>query len=191
MDHFLFHTFGAGPVVIGLVLLQSANLGWVVWSRVEAVRDGQREMPDAMRKARTLQRDSLWRNTSRPMVSFVAMMGPALGMALSTVIGSLGMSRLGQALAKPTTEQSQMLADVSSAFQETAASYMIMGGSTMTIVLGALALFLARPIEVAAADLRGGDEEDLVLTELRAIRGALERPSTRRGPDRPSPEADA
>lgn len=175
MYHFLLETGLAGPTVALLVSAQLAAGAWVFWQRIQVARESRRGLPAELLRAFALQRAGIWHGSVRPLVSLLTLLGPAVGMAMSTALGAIGMSRLGQVIDAGGGEQAALLSEMAAAFVDVSNAYFVMVGGTLCLILGPVIMYVARPFEAAAQEVEGGDPEEQVLAELRGIRAALER----------------
>lgn len=177
--HFLFETSGAGPIVLAMLLTQVTLGAWVLAQRIQMALRTRSVQPEAALRLEILTRSSVWAQRIRPLVSLLTLLGPAVGMGLSTALGAVGMSRLGAVLGDSGGARESLMADMAASFTDVAQAYLVMVGGTIVLVVGPVIMFIARPIETAADEVAGGEPEDRLLDELVRIRMALEDSSGR------------
>ena len=110
-------TYGGAPLLLIVTLIQLALLAWVIEEgvRARAERNAPGLSADA-RRTRAAHRAELWQKHVRPMALTMMLLGPGLGLGMSTLLGALGMGALGDAMG------TQAAADARPTFVTTIAS---------------------------------------------------------------------
>jgi hypothetical protein len=173
-------TFGGIPAVLVVNLLQLTTCGWVVRELVRAKWEQQRYRDDAVLKIRSAHRAEIWRTRVRPVVITLMLLGPGLGLAMSTLVGALGMGALGDAMASQVDQQT-LLAQIGGAYKEISHAYLLMVGGTAPMLLGPILILIARRFERDASVALGGDPQDRMLCAVERIVELLERQQEARG----------
>jgi hypothetical protein len=166
-------TYGGAPAILLLNLLQLSMLGWVLWQRTQATRE-QAELADseAVRLV-SCAREEIWRQRVRPLVTTLMLLGPGLGLGLSTLLGALGMNQLGAAM-NLDVPQAELMAAMSGAYSEISLAYLLMVGGTPPMLLGPLIVLLGRGLEHKGEQARGGDPQELTLHAIYQLRESIE-----------------
>ena len=89
-------TYGGAPIILVVVLVQLALLGWVVTEGVRARTE--RRLPPDIRRVRAARRAEIWQKHVRPLALTMMLLGPGIGLGMSTLLGALGMGALGDAM---------------------------------------------------------------------------------------------
>jgi hypothetical protein len=167
-------TYGGAPLVTAVLLVQLYLLCWVVKERWNQRREDASGADEEMRKAQAVARADVWRMRVRPLVITLMLLGPGLGLAMSTLVGSFGMASLGNVMGQQTSLD-VLLPQVATAYREVSYAYLLMVGGTAPMLLGPLIILAAGSFERAASLSQGGDVPDLVLHELKQFRLDAER----------------
>ena len=159
-------TFGGLPALLVLNLVQLSLLAWVIAEGSRAGRDRRsRTMDPAAVRIRAARRSEIWQRHVRPLCMALMLLGPGLGLGLSTLLGALGMGALGDAVgsqASPELLQSTM----ARAYREISFAYFLMVGGTLPMLVGPLVVLAARKLEQGGTEARGGEPDDLMLRSL-------------------------
>lgn len=172
-------TYGGAPALLAITLIQIALLGWVV---VEAFR-ARRERNDASldadeRRVRAARRAEVWQKHVRPVALTMMLLGPGLGLGMSTLLGALGMGALGDVMG--TSAGADMLAaTMAHAYREISYAYFLMVGGTFPMLLGPVIVLAARRLDHEGADARGGEPEDVLLHTLKTLLAVTEAQASR------------
>jgi hypothetical protein len=173
-------TFGGIPAVLLVNLFQLTTCGWVVRELVRAKWEQRQIRDEAVLKIRSARRAEIWRNRVRPIVITLMLLGPGLGLAMSTLVGALGMGQLGDAMASQIDQQA-LLAEIGGAYREISYAYLLMVGGTAPMLLGPILILIARRFENDADNALGGEREDRMLCAVERIVELLERQQEARG----------
>jgi hypothetical protein len=172
-------TYGGAPALLAITLIQLALLGWVV---IEALR-GRNERNDASmgadeRRVRAARRAEIWQKHVRPVALTMMLLGPGLGLGMSTLLGALGMGALGDVMG--TSAGAEMLAaTMAHAYREISYAYFLMVGGTFPMLLGPVIVLCARRLDHEGADARGGEPEDVLLHTLKSLLAVAEGQAAR------------
>src|SRR3954469_6623148 len=173
--HYSIDTYGGAPMLLLINLIQVAVLGWVIsqaWrARVEIVP------PDA-RRIRAARRAEIWQKQVRPIALTMMLLGPGLGLGMSTLLGALGMGALGDAMGTGVGAES-LAATMAHAYREISYAYFLMVGGTFPMLLGPLIVLAARRLDFDAMDARGGDPDEVLLLTLKSLLAVTETQSQR------------
>ena len=172
-------TFGGAPVLLVLNLVQLALLGWVLVEAHRARRErNSPRMDAASRRIRAARRAEVWQKQVRPLLLTLMLLGPGLGLGMSTLIGALGMGSLGDAMG--TQASAEVLAStMAHAYREISYAYFLMVGGTFPMLIGPLAVLAARGLDEDAIEARGGEPEELVVHTLKSLLAVAEAQSLR------------
>src|SRR5438067_4734799 len=92
-------TYGGAPLLLLINLVQVAILGWVVSQALRAQADRVAAgMSKDARRIRAARRAEIWQKQVRPVAMTMMLLGPGLGLGMSTLVGALGMGALGDAM---------------------------------------------------------------------------------------------
>src|SRR5688572_22374684 len=97
-------TYGGLPLILIINLLQLSNFGWVVYEVLRTNHEARRLERPVLR-IRAAQRAEIWKQRVRPMVITLMLLGPGLGLAMSTLLGAIGMGSLGDAMGSQIDQQ--------------------------------------------------------------------------------------
>jgi hypothetical protein len=92
-------TYGGAPILLVIMLIQIALLGWVLVEglRARAERGSSRLSTD-VRRIRAAHRAEIWQKQVRPLALTMMLLGPGIGLGMSTLLGALGMGALGDVM---------------------------------------------------------------------------------------------
>jgi hypothetical protein len=82
-------TYGGAPLILLINLIQASLLAWVLAQAWRAAQE--RALPPEVRRLRGAQRAELWQKQVRPLALGMMLLGPGLGLGMSTLLGALGM----------------------------------------------------------------------------------------------------
>src|SRR5918912_3728222 len=172
-------TYGGAPLLLLINLIQIAILGWVVSQalRAQADRVSPAVSVDA-RRIRAAHRAEIWQKQVRPVAMTMMLLGPGLGLGMSTLVGALGMGALGDAMG--IQAGADVLAQtMARAYREISYAYFLMVGGTFPMLLGPVIVLLARRIDEDGTDARGGEPEEVLLHTLRSLLAVTEAQAAR------------
>jgi hypothetical protein len=177
--HYSIDTYGGAPVLLLITLLQLALLGWVVVEATRARRERSSPSlsPDA-RRIRAVHRAELWQKSVRPMTLTLMLLGPGIGLGMSTLLGALGMGSLGDVMGT-SAGADQLAATMASAYREISYAYFLMVGGTFPMLLGPVIVLCARRLDEEGHEARGGDPEDVLLHTLKSLLAVAESQASR------------
>ncbi|HTO98503.1 MAG TPA: hypothetical protein VMK66_15750 [Myxococcales bacterium] len=177
--HYSLETYGGAPLLLLINLIQLAALGWVVSQalRAQAERAAPALSPDA-RRIRAARRAEIWQKQVRPLALTLMLLGPGLGLGMSTLVGALGMGSLGDAMG--TQAAADVLAQtMARAYREISYAYFLMVGGTFPMLLGPVIVLAARRLDEDGSDARGGDPEEVLLHTLKSLLSVTEAQARR------------
>jgi len=173
--HYSIDTYGGAPMLLLINLIQVAVLGWVIsqaWrARVEIVP------PDA-RRVRSARRAEIWQKQVRPIALTMMLLGPGLGLGMSTLLGALGMGALGDAMGTQVGAET-LAATMARAYREISYAYFLMVGGTFPMLLGPVIVLVAQRLEEDGSDARGGEPEEVLLHTLKSLLAVTEAQARR------------
>ena len=173
--HYSIDTYGGAPMLLLINLIQAAVLGWVIaqaWrARVEIVS------ADA-RRIRAARRAEIWQKQVRPIALTMMLLGPGLGLGMSTLLGALGMGALGDAMGTQAGAEA-LAATMARAYREISYAYFLMVGGTFPMLLGPVIVLVARRLDEDGSDARGGDPEEVLLHTLKSLLAVTEAQAKR------------
>src|SRR5438874_10701220 len=167
-------TYGGAPVLLCITLIQIALLGWVVIEgfRARADRDDSSLSPDE-RRVRAARRAELWQKHVRPLALTMMLLGPGLGLGMSTLLGALGMGALGDVMGTSAGGDA-LAATMAHAYREISYAYFLMVGGTFPMLLGPVIVLAARRLDEEGHDARGGEPEEVLLHTLKSLLAVTE-----------------
>ncbi len=177
--HYSVETYGGAPVLLVINLIQLAVLGWVISQtlRAQAERAAPGLSADA-RRIRAAQRAEIWHKQVRPLALTMMLLGPGLGLGMSTLVGALGMGSLGDAMGAQAG--AEVLAQtMARAYREISYAYFLMVGGTFPMLLGPVIVLAARRLDEDGSDARGGDPEEVLLHTLKSLLSVTEAQARR------------
>jgi hypothetical protein len=173
--HYSIDTYGGAPMLLLINLIQIAVLGWVIsqaWrARVEIVS------PEA-RRIRAARRAEIWQKQVRPIALTMMLLGPGLGLGMSTLLGALGMGALGDAMGTQVGAEA-LAATMAHAYREISYAYFLMVGGTFPMLLGPVIVLFSRRLDEDASDARGGEPEEVLLHTLKSLLAVTEAQARR------------
>ena len=173
--HYSIDTYGGAPMLLLINLIQVAVLGWVIsqaWrARVEIAS------PDAQR-VRAARRAEIWQKQVRPIALTMMLLGPGLGLGMSTLLGALGMGALGDAMGTQVGAEA-LAATMARAYREISYAYFLMVGGTFPMLLGPVIVLAARRLDEDASAARGGEPEEVLLHTLKSLLAVTEAQARR------------
>ncbi|HYS08176.1 MAG TPA: hypothetical protein VEP66_05510 [Myxococcales bacterium] len=173
--HYSIDTYGGAPMLLLINLIQVAVLGWVIsqaWrARVEIV-------PSDARRIRAARRAEIWQKQVRPIALTMMLLGPGLGLGMSTLLGALGMGALGDAMGTGVGADA-LAATMARAYREISYAYFLMVGGTFPMLLGPVIVLVARRLDEDGIDARGGDPEEVLLHTLKSLLAVTEAQARR------------
>src|SRR5712692_8357858 len=167
-------TYGGAPLLLLVNLIQMALLAWVV---AQGLRFERHDTPDA-RRIRAARRAEIWQKQVRPLALTMMLLGPGLGLGMSTLLGALGMGALGEAMGVQVAAD-QLAATMASAYREISYAYFLMVGGTFPMLLGPVIVLCARRLDEEGDDARGGDPEEVLLHTLKSLLAVAESQASR------------
>jgi hypothetical protein len=172
-------TYGGAPLLLLINLIQIAILAWVVAEALRAQAD--RVAPGVSRDARRIRaarRAEIWQKQVRPVAMTMMLLGPGLGLGMSTLVGALGMGALGDAMG--IQAGADVLAQtMARAYREISYAYFLMVGGTFPMLLGPVIVLFARRLDEEGSDARGGDPDEVLLHTLKSLLAVTEAQARR------------
>jgi len=172
-------TYGGAPLLLIVTLVQLTLLAWVIEEgvRARAERNAPGLSADA-RRTRASHRADVWQKQVRPMALTMMLLGPGLGLGMSTLLGALGMGALGDAMGTQAAADA-LASTMAQAYREISYAYFLMVGGTFPMLLGPVVVLAARRIDESGADARGGEPEDVLLHTLKSLLAVAEAQASR------------
>src|SRR2546423_3679136 len=140
-------TYGGAPLLLAITLVQAALLGWTfaqAWkARGDRIAPGL--SPD-VRRIRAARRAEIWEKHVRPIALTLMLLGPGLGLGMSTLLGALGMGALSDAMGAQTSADA-LAGIMAKAYREISYAYFLMVGGTFPMLLGPVAVLVARKLD--------------------------------------------
>ena len=106
------------------------------------------------------------------------LLGPGLGLGLSTLLGALGMGSLSDAMAAQVSADS-LASTMARAYRDISYAYFLMVAGTFPMLLGPVAVLAARGLEENAEEARGGEPEEVLLHTMKSLLAVAEAQKTR------------
>ncbi len=169
-------TYGGAPALLGITLLQLALLGWVLAERLRMRGDAAFDA-DA-RRIRAAHRAEIWQKHVRPLALTFMLLGPGLGLGMSTLLGALGMGQLGDVMGSQAAADA-LAQTMARAYREISYAYFLMVGGTFPMLLGPVIVLAARRLDEAGEEARGGEPEDVLLHTLKSLLAVSEAQAAR------------
>jgi hypothetical protein len=169
-------TYGGAPVLLVINLIQLALLGWVLAAAFRA-----RHMSGLSAEARRIvaaRRAEIWQKQVRPLALTFMLLGPGMGLGMSTLLGALGMGQLGDAMGTQTSADT-LAGLMAHAYREISYAYFLMVGGTFPMLLGPLIVLAARRLDEDGQEAKGGEPEELLLHTLKSLLAVTEREAQR------------
>jgi len=172
-------TYGGAPLLLIVTLIQLALLAWVIEEgvRARAERNAPGLSADA-RRTRAAHRAELWQKHVRPMALTMMLLGPGLGLGMSTLLGALGMGALGDAMGTQAAADA-LASTMAQAYREISYAYFLMVGGTFPMLLGPVIVLAARRLDEDGHDARGGEPDEVLLHTLKSLLAVSEAQSSR------------
>jgi hypothetical protein len=159
-------TYGGMPALLALNLVQLSLFAWVLAEGSRAARDRRsRSLDPAAVRIRAARRAEIWQRHVRPLTMSLMLLGPGLGLGLSTLLGALGMGALGDAVGSQSSPELLQMT-MARAYREISFAYFLMVGGTLPMLVGPLIVLAARKLEHGGTEARGGEPDDLMLRSL-------------------------
>jgi hypothetical protein len=177
--HYSVETYGGAPVLLAITLVQMSMLGWTVAQAWKARSDRLSPAMSAdVRRIRAARRAEIWERHVRPVALTMMLLGPGLGLGMSTLLGALGMGALGDAMGTQAGAET-LAATMASAYREISYAYFLMVGGTFPMLVGPVIVLAARRLDFDAMDARGGDPEEVLLLTLKSLLAVTETQAQR------------
>jgi len=176
--HYSVDTYGGAPVLLLITLIQIAALGWVVAQAVRARADYAPGISPDYRRIRAARRAEIWQKQVRPLALTMMLLGPGLGLGMSTLLGALGMGALGDAMGAQAGAE-LLAATMARAYREISYAYFLIVGGTFPMLLGPVIVLVARRLDDEGSDAKGGDPEEVLLHTLKSLLAVTEAQARR------------
>jgi hypothetical protein len=172
-------TYGGAPLLLVVTLIQLTLLAWVIAEglRARAERNAPGLSADA-RRIRAARRAEVWQKHVRPMALTMMLLGPGLGLGMSTLLGALGMGALGDAMGTQAAADT-LASTMAQAYREISYAYFLMVGGTFPMLLGPVIVLAARRLDEDGHDARGGEPDEILLHTLKSLLAVSEAQSAR------------
>ncbi|MFL5312380.1 MAG: hypothetical protein ACJ79H_18250 [Myxococcales bacterium] len=172
-------TYGGAPLLLIVTFIQVALLAWVIEEalRARAERNAPGLSADA-RRIRAAHRAEVWQKHVRPMALTMMLLGPGLGLGMSTLLGALGMGALGDAMGTQAAADT-LASTMAQAYREISYAYFLMVGGTFPMLLGPVIVLAARRLDEDGHDARGGEPDEVLLHTLKSLLAVSEAQSNR------------
>jgi hypothetical protein len=172
-------TYGGAPLLLIVTLIQLTLLAWVLSEavRARAERNAPGLSADA-RRTRAAHRAEVWQKNVRPMALTMMLLGPGLGLGMSTLLGALGMGALGDAMGTQAAADA-LASTMAQAYREISYAYFLMVGGTFPMLLGPVIVLAARRLDEDGHDARGGEPDEILLHTLKSLLAVSEGQSSR------------
>jgi hypothetical protein len=168
-------TYGGAPVLLVINLIQVALLAWVI---VAGIRANRFRGSSEERRLAASSLAEIWQRRVRPLAMTLMLIGPGLGLGMSTLLGALGMGALGDAMGNQTSADA-LAAILAHSYREISYAYFLMVAGTFPMLLGPVIVLCARRIDEDGADARGGEPDDLMLHTLKSLLFVTEQNAAR------------
>ncbi|MGE5048846.1 MAG: hypothetical protein ACM3PC_09775 [Deltaproteobacteria bacterium] len=177
--HYSVDTYGGAPVLLLITCIQLALLGWVAAEamRARAERNDPTLSTDA-RRVRAAHRAELWQKRVRPLALTMMLLGPGLGLGMSTLLGALGMGALGDVMGSQAAADA-LAATMAQAYREISYAYFLMVGGTFPMLLGPVIVLVARRLDDDGEEARGGEPDEILLHTLKSLLAVAEQQAAR------------
>jgi len=171
-------TYGGAPLLLLITLIQLALLAWVIQESLRARAERNAPgLPADARKIRAAHRADLWQKHVRPMALTLMLLGPGLGLGMSTLLGALGMGALGDAMGTQAAADT-LASTMAQAYREISYAYFLMVGGTFPMLLGPVIVLAARRLDEDGDDARGGEPDEVLLHTLKDLLAVSEAQSS-------------
>jgi hypothetical protein len=172
-------TYGGAPALLCITLVQLALLAWVVAEGFRARADrGDPALAADARRVRAAHRADLWQKHVRPLTLTMMLLGPGLGLGMSTLLGALGMGALGDVMGSQAAADA-LAQTMAHAYREISYAYFLMVGGTFPMLLGPVIVLAARRLDEEGAHARGGDPEEVLQHTLKSLLAVAEAQASR------------
>ena len=177
--HYSVDTYGGAPLLAVITLIQLTLLAWVFAEglRARAERSAPGVSADE-RRIRAAHRAEIWQKHVRPMALTMMLLGPGLGLGMSTLLGALGMGALGDAMGTQAGADA-LAATMAHAYREISYAYFLMVGGTFPMLLGPVIVLAARRLDEDGHDARGGEPDEVLLHTLKSLLAVAEAQADR------------
>lgn len=177
--HYSVDTYGGAPVLLLITCIQLALLGWVAAEamRARSERNDPTLSTDA-RRVRAAHRAELWQKRVRPLALTMMLLGPGLGLGMSTLLGALGMGALGDVMGSQAAAEA-LAATMAQAYREISYAYFLMVGGTFPMLLGPVIVLVARRLDDDGEEARGGEPDEILLHTLKSLLAVAEQQAAR------------
>jgi hypothetical protein len=160
-------TYGGAPLLLIVMLVQLALLGWVVSARLRGRIDRNSGSAEE-RRLKSAARAEIWNKRVRPMALTMMLLGPGIGLGMSTLLGALGMGSLSDAMASPTGAE-HLAQTMAIAYRDISYAYFLMVGGTFPMLLGPVIVLAAHGLEEEGMEARGGDPDEVLLHTMKTL----------------------
>jgi hypothetical protein len=109
----------------------------------------------------------------RPLALTLMLLGPGLGVGMSTLLGALGMGSLGEVIGTPAAAE-LLASSMAHAYREISYAYFLMVGGTFPMLLGPVIVLAAKRLDDEGFDARGGEPEEVLLHTLKSLLAVAE-----------------
>jgi len=167
--HYSIDTYGGAPVLLLITTVQIALLGWVAAEAIRARRErNDPRLSAEARRVRAAHRAELWQKRVRPLALTMMLLGPGIGLGMSTLLGALGMGALGDVMGSQASADA-LATTMAHAYREISYAYFLMVGGTFPMLLGPVVVLVARRLDEEGDEARGGEPDELVLHTLKSL----------------------
>jgi hypothetical protein len=177
--HYSIDTYGGAPVLLLITTVQLALLGWVAAEAIRARRErNDPGLSAEARRVRAAHRAELWQKRVRPLALTMMLLGPGIGLGMSTLLGALGMGALGDVMGSQASADA-LASTMAHAYREISYAYFLMVGGTFPMLLGPVVVLVARRLDEEGDEARGGEPDELVLHTLKSLLAVAEQQAAR------------
>ncbi|HZX94262.1 MAG TPA: hypothetical protein VFE90_07075 [Myxococcales bacterium] len=177
--HYSIDTYGGAPVLLLITTVQIALLGWVAAEAIRARRErNDPRLSAEARRVRAAHRAELWQKRVRPLALTMMLLGPGIGLGMSTLLGALGMGALGDVMGSQASADA-LATTMAHAYREISYAYFLMVGGTFPMLLGPVVVLVARRLDEEGDEARGGEPDELVLHTLKSLLAVAEQQAAR------------
>jgi hypothetical protein len=175
--HYSLDTYGGAPILLAMTLVQVTLLGWVFVEGARSARE-MRRLPADEWRVRAAARAEIWEKRVRPLSLTLMLLGPGLGLGMSTLLGALGMGSLSEVMGQPASAD-LLAATLAHAYRDISFAYFLMVGGTFPMLLGPVIVMAARRLDEEGEDARGGDPSEVLLHTLKGLLAVAEAQASR------------
>ncbi len=177
--HYSVDTYGGAPVLLLITTIQLTLLAWVIVEGVRARRErNDPTLSTDVRRVRAAHRADLWQKRVRPLALTMMLLGPGLGLGMSTLLGALGMGALGDVMGSSAAADA-LASTMAQAYREISYAYFLMVGGTFPMLLGPVIVLAARRLDEEGDQARGGEPEEILLHTLKSLLAVTEEQAKR------------